>query len=274
MLAALGADTSSLGVFENHAASAVSPTDPKWNNNTIFTLTNLPFLWINRAGSRFVNEDVCYDFALWGNITYTQGGYYYYLLNEKQVDFLEANQLDWTNSFERTFTSRSHQPVTHQVGPFPTIKADLADAIANGLAWQAADLDCLASQLGVSASNLKKTVARYDSLVAQGTDEDFYKPAKFMKFAYSDGPYYAVRAGSTTLGTIGGLAVNDKLQALKNDGTAIPGAFAVGNNAAGMYDTSYPTIEGVSCAFAWNSGRLAAKSVLELLEQGTEKYYG
>src|SRR5699024_3509285 len=98
MLTELGADNSGLGVFENHAASVVSKTDPKWHNNTIFSLTNLPFLWLNRRGERFVNEDIVYDFALWGNTTYTNGGYYYFVLDQKTIDYLKNNKLNWTDS--------------------------------------------------------------------------------------------------------------------------------------------------------------------------------
>lgn len=273
MLAKLGADTSSLGVFENHAASAVSPTDPKWHNDTIFTLTNLPFLWINSEGKRFVNEDICYDFALWGNITYTQGGFYYFLLNQEQVDFLQENKLEWTHSFERTFTSLSHEPVTHEVGPFPTIADDLDDAIKNNLAWKAGSIEKLANKLDLSLGNLQATVARYNQLINENSDLDFNKHPKFLAFPFEKGPYYAIKAQSTTLGTIGGISVNDDLEVIGKDKKPIQGAFAVGNNAAGMYGTSYPTLEGVSCAFAWNSGRLAGKAAVKLLEQGCEKYY-
>ncbi|GMG64250.1 hypothetical protein TEHAL1_17250 [Tetragenococcus halophilus] len=273
MLAKLGADTSSLGVFENHAASAVSPTDLKWYNDTIFTLTNLPFLWVNGEGKRFVNEDICYDFALWGNITYSQGGFYYYLLNQKQIDYLKDNKLAWTHSFERTFASLTNDPVTHKVGPFPGIMEDLNDAIKNNLAWKADNLNQLAGKINVSTSNLNSTVARYNQLIREHDDRDFGKSANYLEFPFEKGPYYAVRAQSTTLGTIGGLTVNDQLEVLKKNKKPIQGAFAVGNDAGGIYDTSYPTLEGISCAFAWNSGRLAGKSVIELLKQGFKEYY-
>lgn len=39
----------------------------------------------------------------------------------------------------------------------------------------------------------------------------------------------------------------------------IDGIYAVGNDASGLYDSSYPTIEGLSNAFAWNSGRIAGR---------------
>lgn len=118
MLAELGADTRHMGVFENHAASVISPQNHKWHNGTIFSLTNLPFLWVDSAGNRFVDESVCYDFALWGNATYTAGGYYYIILDQQFVDYISAQSLDWTDSFERTFKSLDHQVMTHKVGRF------------------------------------------------------------------------------------------------------------------------------------------------------------
>ncbi|MFT8427871.1 MAG: hypothetical protein ABF625_09030 [Leuconostoc mesenteroides] len=46
---------------------------------------------------------------------------------------------------------------------------------------------------------------------------------------------------------------------------SISGAYVAGNNATGMYDTSYPTLEGISCSFAWNSGRIAGESAVQQL---------
>ena len=90
-------------IFENHAATVYSKTDPKWHNASLFQLTNIPLLWVNREGKRFTNEDVLYDFALWGDSVYQIGGYYYFLFDQATVDYLRQQALDWTSSFERTF---------------------------------------------------------------------------------------------------------------------------------------------------------------------------
>ncbi|MGZ0902293.1 hypothetical protein ACXOKK_09520, partial [Streptococcus thermophilus] len=42
-------------IFENHAATVYSKTDPKWHNASLFDLTNIPLLWVNREGKRFTN---------------------------------------------------------------------------------------------------------------------------------------------------------------------------------------------------------------------------
>ena len=273
MLAQLGADTSHIGVFENHAASVISPYDAKWHNDTIFTLTNLPFLWVDQSGKRFVDESVCYDFALWGNITYTIGGAYYFILDQALVDKLSDQELNWTNSFERTFVSLEHKPMTHKVGPFPKIDVDLEEAVAKGAAWKAENLKELAEQLQVSKETLGQTVNRYNMQVAQKEDSDFYKPSEFMRFSVAQGPFYAVKARSTSLGTIGGIETNERMEVLKTNKKPVQGTFVAGNNVSGMYDTSYPTLEGISCAFAWNSGRIAGESAIKLLDVGTETYY-
>ncbi len=263
MLAKIGADTSGIGTFENHAASVVSRTDSKWHNDTIFTLTNLPFLWINRRGERFVNEDICYDFALWGNATYVNGGYYYFVLDQNTINYLKENKLNWTNSFERTFTTLAHTTVTHQVGPFPNIEADLEETIAQKAAVVGTDLNDLANKLNLDSTQVEETISEYNKLINGKNDSDFNKAAEFMKFSVSKGPFYAVKAQSTTLGTIGGVAVDDCLHVIDNKGKIISDVYATGNNASGMYDTSYPTLEGISCAFAWNSGRIAGEDAAQ-----------
>lgn len=265
MLAQLNADISGLGTFENHAASVVSKTDPKWHNDTIFSLTNLPFLWINRRGQRFVNEDIVYDFALWGNSTYTNGGYYYFVLDQTTIDYLKANKLDWTDSFERTFKTLSHEPMTHAVGPFPDIEKDLQEAIDQGAAVKGTTVEELAQKLHFAVDDLQTTFTDYNQVVATNKDLEFGKARKFLQFPISNGPFYALKAQSTTLGTIGGVNVDDKLHVLDNDGQIIPNLYATGNNASGMYDTSYPTLEGISCAFAWNSGRIAGEDAAKTI---------
>ncbi|MCP9329045.1 FAD-dependent oxidoreductase [Liquorilactobacillus satsumensis] len=266
MLAQIGADTRKKGAFENHAASVVSQVDPKWRKPSIFTLTNLPLLWVDRAGKRFTNEGVVYDFALWGNTTFAAGGCYYYLFDEAFVAKITKTALPLTDSFERTFKNLAHKEVTHQIGPFAQLKEDLQEAQANQVAFVGETLSVLADKLGMSATELVKTVTEYNRFVKNKADLQFYKDPAYLQFDLQKGPFYAVKATTTSLGTIGGVRVNEKMEVLGMDGLALKGAYATGNNASGMYDTSYPTLEGVSCAFAWNSGRIAGQAVGNYLQ--------
>lgn len=259
MLKEVGGVNNYKRIFENHAATVYSTKNRKWHNNTIFSLTNLPLLWIDREGKRFTNEDIVYDFALWGDTVYQAGGYYYFLLDQKLVDNLKKQPLNWTDSFERTFRLLDGKPMTHKVGPFKNIEQDLQETIDEGAGFKADNLEDLSKQINVDSTSLIESVNRYNHLVKKGEDTDFYKGSEFMNVPVEAGPFYAIRANSTTLGTVGGGLVNENFEALDSNRKVIPGVYVVGNNAGGLFDSSYPTIEGLSNAFAWNSGRIAGR---------------
>lgn len=263
MLKEVGGVNNYKRIFENHAATVYSKKNHKWHNNTIFSLTNISLLWIDREGKRFTNEDIVYDFALWGDTVYQAGGYYYFILDQKLVDHLKTQPLNWTDSFERTFRLLDGKPMTHKVGPFENIEQDLQEAINEGAGFKADSLKELAKQINVDPASLTESVNRYNHLVKKGEDTDFYKDSDFMNVPVENGPFYAIRANSTTLGTVGGGLVNENFQALTLDRKVIPGVYVVGNNAGGLFDSSYPTIEGLSNAFAWNSGRIAGRVAAE-----------
>ena len=63
---------------------------------------------------------------------------------------------------------------------------------------------------------------------------------------------------------MGGIKVNEKLEVLDKKDAAIPGLYAGGFDAGGMYGDSYPikVSSGLASAFALNSGRIAGKSAL------------
>ncbi|WP_334333667.1 FAD-dependent oxidoreductase [Companilactobacillus sp. HBUAS59544] len=252
-------------ILENHAASVVTGEKNPWNNGSLMTLATVPLLWIDQEGKRFTNEDIVYDFALWGDVTYTVGGHYYFVFDQKLVDYLKKQQLDWTGSFERTGALLAHKPMTHKIGPMPELQTEL-DKFNGGPVWIEDNLQALAKDIDVDSDSLKESIERYSKLSNQGKDVDFYKADKFMKFAPKKAPFYAVKANSTTLGTVGGGLVNEKFEALTAERKVIPGIYAVGNDASGMFDSSYPTIEGLSNAFAWNSGRIAGESVSEFVK--------
>ncbi len=87
--------------------------------------------------------------------------------------------------------------------------------------------------------------------------------AKFLKYKVETGPFYALRPRSTTLGTIGGVRVNEKFEAVTRARTPVAGLYVTGNNAGGIYGDSYPTVEGMSAAFAYISGRIAGAAAAD-----------
>ncbi len=85
--------------------------------------------------------------------------------------------------------------------------------------------------------------------------------------------FYATRARTVFLGTMGGIKVTGKLEVLDKKDNVIPGLYAGGFDAGGMYGDSYPikSSSGLASSFALNSGRIAAKSILRYLGEQLEQ---
>jgi succinate dehydrogenase/fumarate reductase flavoprotein subunit len=80
--------------------------------------------------------------------------------------------------------------------------------------------------------NLKETVARYNSFVESGVDEDFGKPRPLYKI--TDPPFYAAWATPVVHDTRAGLRINAKCQVIDMAGEIIPGLYCGGESAGGF----------------------------------------
>ena len=70
------------------------------------------------------------------------------------------------------------------------------------------------------------------------------------------------------MGTLGGIKINHKTEVLNKSQEAIPGLYAVGNDAGGMYGDSYDVVlSGSTLGFAVNSGRIAGENAAKYIKQ-------
>ncbi|MBV8132815.1 MAG: FAD-binding protein [Alphaproteobacteria bacterium] len=81
-------------------------------------------------------------------------------------------------------------------------------------------------------TNLEETVARYNSFVDSGVDEDFGKPKPIYKIAKP--PFYAAWATPVVHDTRAGLRINAKCQVLDMSGEVIQGLYCGGESAGGF----------------------------------------
>jgi fumarate reductase flavoprotein subunit len=114
----------------------------------------------------------------------------------------------------------------------------------------------LAEAVGVNPGNLENTLKRYNASAEKGYDELFNKDPRYLRTVL-ESPFYAARAQTVFLGTMGGIRINHHTEALDNEYNVIPGLFAGGFDAGGMYGDSYSMRDstGLSSCFALNSGR-------------------
>jgi fumarate reductase flavoprotein subunit len=113
----------------------------------------------------------------------------------------------------------------------------------------------LAEQLGINATNLEETVARWNSNVEAGKDPDFGR--ENLGPGIRTPPFYGAMAYPQLSMLKGGLKVNTECQVLDNYSSVIPGLYAAGDIASGQIQGSARIhVGGGGCAITLNMGRI------------------
>ncbi len=133
-------------------------------DSSVETLTNLPLLWIDKTGHRFVNEDVVYDFAMWANAAHYVGGKYYVVVDQKTLDYFRQNQVNLEDTFERQFCEVGQTPRDY-VGPLENIQVDFDNCEKSGEVVKADSLAELANNMIVVKMSLANLLGSFFSLM-------------------------------------------------------------------------------------------------------------
>jgi 3-oxosteroid 1-dehydrogenase len=132
----------------------------------------------------------------------------------------------------------------------------------------------LADAIGVDPASLARTISRFNEHALEGKDPDFQRGEAAYDKMYGDyrhgpnpclrpiteAPFYAMPIYPGDIGMNGGLTTNEKAQVTREDGSAIAGLYAIGNNAASVMGESYPGA-GVTLGPAMTFGYIAARSL-------------
>jgi fumarate reductase flavoprotein subunit len=99
-----------------------------------------------------------------------------------------------------------------------------------------------------------------------GHDDLFAKDRRYLR-PFKGPRFYAIKARTVFLGTLGGIRINHRMEVMDKKGKIIPGLYAGGFDAGGMWGDSYciNASSGLSSAFALNSGRIAGRNALEYM---------
>ncbi len=103
---------------------------------------------------------------------------------------------------------------------------------ANTLAELAAKMKMKHQPNGLPAKALEETVARYNSFVEKGKDEDFDKPKP--KYKIEKAPFYAAWATPVIHDARAGVRINPKCQVVDLYGQVIAGLYCAGESAGGF----------------------------------------
>jgi fumarate reductase flavoprotein subunit len=217
-----------------------------------------PYLWVNPRGERFCDESIAfYDSSVGNAAARYKEGYTYSIFNDAIIQRMLERGID------------KNPVMANPPGSKPTdIYRELNTALERGTneIFVADSVEELAGKMGVNPDVLKATIDRYNESCEKRYDELFAKDPKYL-LPIKTPRFYAVKARTVFLGTMGGIKINEKTEVLDKKEAVIPGLYAAGFDAGGMYGDSYPIkcASGLSSAFALNSGRIAGKNALKYM---------
>lgn len=190
---------------------------------------------VDASGQRFVNEAT--DYMSFGQLV---------LARERAGDPVGSMWIVFDQRYRNSYVFATI------LNPRASIPTEWFEA---GVAHKAGTPAALAQAIGVPETTFTKTYARFNEMAAAGIDDDFHRGESAYDRYYGDptvrpnpnlrplggrGPLYAVKVVLSDLGTCGGIRADEYGRALRADGSAIQGLYAVGNAAANVFGTTYP----------------------------------
>ena len=122
-------------------------------------------------------------------------------------------------------------------------------------------LEELAEKMEVPVDTFKATVARYNELYEMGDDVDYGKRSELLT-SITEPPFYALKWGPALLNVHGGMIIDTNMRILDKDNKPIPGLYAIGNTAGGLYGVDYPLLwNGNSHSRALTWARQAVQNI-------------
>ena len=266
---AVGADKIGAHVMQIHLSDLVGSTGifNRLTEHVTANVKDIPLMWVNSEGMRFCNEELVYDNVLWGNVAFSQGGQYMTIVDQATVDKLTTEGSDMPGAYTINgmglFNPEGYDLESIRTEPMEGLTEDLELLISEGIVYKGSTLDELAEKTGMNPDKLSSTVERYNKAVTTGNDDLFSKPKEYLQYSIEEGPFYAITVRGSTYGSIGGVRINEEIKAVRADGTIIQGLYVAGNDAGGLYDNTYPDVEGTTIAFAMNTGRIAGENAAD-----------
>lgn len=251
-----GAAEEGIGTVEVYRVGPVAP-EFAMGCQLEFAITQ-PDLFVGPDGRRFCDESIqFYDTAVGNANARLPGGYSFTLFDTGIVKRMVEQGVD------------KNVGVAHMPGAKPLdLEKEMRAALDRGTAelFEADTVEELAGKMGCDPAVLRETVDEYNRFCEKGHDDLFAKDPRYL-WPLRGPKYYAGRARTVCLGSMGGIRIDEHARVVDKNGKVIPGLYAGGFDAGGMYGDSYPIngSSGLCSAFALNSGRLASKHILSYL---------
>lgn len=224
------------------ANTAISPTAPN-------VPSPIPFIVVNRNGQRFMNEatsSFCVPYAI---------------INQ-------PGKVAWQifdNNYAETINNLAMQT---WMGTY--LYNDEKIALFEETATRADTIEELAEALGIDPEGLSATVENYHQMVANGHDDQFGVPQRFIEAVDPvEPPFWGMEMPYFIDVACGGVKCDpETLAVLDEEGNAIPGLYAAGNTVGERFGMAYTNnMTGLSNGFADVEGYIAGESAAAYVSQ-------
>jgi len=216
-------------------------------------MCDMPFLAVNRAGKRFVNETV--EMSVMNNYLRSpeDAGHYCQIFDSDYMTQAAKwpGQLVPPEGLKNWISDYTGE----RKGVFPSlVNTHVADT-----------LEELARKLEIDPTNFVATVKRYNEVVASGKDTDFGKPASALAPVLK-APFYGIHRTVRISALCSGMLVDENHRALDAKGQPIKGLWVIGNLGGGFYGgVDYPLrVPGLSLGRCYTFGYLVGRQVAKL----------
>jgi fumarate reductase flavoprotein subunit len=272
MATEIGATTAGLGhiMFRGPVAYSSRPVLLMLNDGSIRVglgslLWEPQTLWVNKRGRRFIDEGHnLASFASSNTVAQQPDCIMYSLFDDVTRQSMEEQGLIRTGAYGGESAARSKRPFAGM--PLPGLEKELHIKAGTDNTMKISDsLEQIAAWMGAGADILKSTVEEYNSSCDAGHDSIFCKDRRFL-LPIRKAPFYAIKGYASICDAIGGIKINDCMEALDSEDEAIPGFYAAGSTSGCWESENYCyEMTGHLLGFAVNSGRIAGENAVKYI---------
>ena len=245
MAEAAGASLEGMDILHVGQAKIAAPGE-------LWVPTVQPLLFVNKDGERVGDESTEIVWPEMGNI----------ILRQKDQTVIVIFDEDTKNSLINTGAKAGFHQLFWWKGKKATrLDEDIQEGEKRGFVKKTITIRGLAAAIGADHATLENTIARYNQSCDKKYDDMFLKDPEFLEPVRKP-PFYALICDRPEYyDTLGGASVNDKCQILDSNLNVIPGLYAAGDDAGGMWAGCYNIYMcGGTMGFAVISGRIAGEN--------------
>lgn len=220
------------------------------NDLAVVLAVNNDGVYVTQDGTPFKTEEIRSSMGGFsgGMASYYLGARYYAVYSASQLEaYAESGIADTTMGFQNTGEG---VPAGYALGDW--VNRVLEYAASRGWAWKVSSLE-----EGNRAAGLP-----------QGTLEAAYAADATALNRADDSYYYVIACTGLSISSCGGIEVNENMQAVRADGSAIENLFVIGNDSFGniMSTGAEYSIGGDAGMWCMGSADVAAKTAVQMIQ--------